>query len=43
MPVLAAWMHPRSFLVVGQSEYGVSDQKVVGSTSLKKQQTIVIA
>ena len=29
MPVLAAWMHPRGLLVVGQSEYGVGDQKVV--------------
>ena len=29
MSVLALWMHPRGFLVVGQSEYSVSDQKVV--------------
>ena len=29
MPVLAAWIHPRGFLVVWQSEYSVSDQKVV--------------
>ena len=29
MPVLAAWMHPRGFLVDGQPEYGVSDHKVM--------------
>ena len=42
VPVLATWMHPCSFLVVGESEDCIGNEKFVGSTSLEEKQTIVI-
>ena len=43
MSVLTSWMHPRSFLVVRQSEDGVSDQEVVGRTGLQEQQARIFS
>ena len=42
VPVFASWMHPCSFLVDWESENSIGNEKFVGSTSLKEEETIVI-
>ena len=43
MPMLGAGVHPGCLVTVGDTEEGVSDEKTMGGTELKKELTVAVA